>query len=1098
MKKIPFIGLFCLLLAFAVTAKAQTAGEGDELLQLLRTELKRNYDSLRTRSYPPYFMAYRVHKAKTHHVSAKFGHIYDNSFQNTVYLTIELRVGKPETDNYHYLDKQSFVVNRVALPLDDNPVLVRTILQRETERVYRESVVQYADNLVKATIYGNDSAETEVFHFQPMDMDQYYEPPVSDSHWDADDWASRLRHCTSDASLSPDVTDAFAEILYQVNRDYLVNSENSFVVQNHTEARLNLHIERLADDNTLEHLDYPFSAPLPEQLPDAGTLLDNFHVLDILTNEVCNAPSQTNMECPLWLTDQAAATLIHNLVGHALENPANGLFAGQLQQKVLPEAFSVISDPTKKSLGNHYLNGGYIFDDEGVKSQRVTMVNHGTLERFFSTRTQCQDAYSPNGHARGASGLPSARQSNLVVETDNPLSREQLEQQLQEELHRQKAPFGIRIVKADIVCDTAHDIVTLYPTLCYRHFSDGTKQMIRDIRISASPQQWLDNLMASGDFPNGAAITCHSQGDELPTHCVTPDLLFRRIPVRHAPKPKSDRMIAHLSATQTENDGDPFALFHQVAQDMRDIDEVLLKVGQLNAPYYQSYLMTDVQVFTVEASGGSVFHANQKDVRKLVPKVLVGNDLFNNDNLYGEAKSIPSAYGMSTDDNYESFARDFRLATESEYRKAIRDFALKESLTQPRDRNSVRERSDILPSQIYGMGGQTVGSPTMSNLEHFACEASAELAKKSFLENSGINIYVMSGYHYFWGSDKVKYSEPVEFIGVQLFGSVRLPDGQIFTDAKTVFLPSMSFIFNLQGVQSEMNKLLAHLETMRTSGISMAETYNGPVLVEGDAVGQILAKAMLEERPNLLAYRESTIEKYGYSRTTAPHFEDLLDKIITSKNISVTANKNADEFGTATFCRHCQNDAEGAEAQETEIIRNGELVALMGNRTVTKSTTYSNGFQRIAINQEAGFGTRGTSRLDFSYKNTVSHSKLKSHLLKEAKKQGLPYAYIIRSLYDNTLQNVMTYSEGNEVPILQLCRVDVRTGKETPVADASLAFCNFSVLNQIIVASKENAAYPVMVSVRGATGTRDFPFAGVPTCIVSPDGLLLKQIPIVQ
>ena len=123
-----------LLLVGASAVFAQTKPEEDEFLQLLRTELKRNYDSLQKTTYRPYFMAYRVHQTETHHVAANFGHIYDNSSSKTVFLTIELRVGKPETDNYHYLDQQSYSVKQVALPLDENPALVRKILQRETER----------------------------------------------------------------------------------------------------------------------------------------------------------------------------------------------------------------------------------------------------------------------------------------------------------------------------------------------------------------------------------------------------------------------------------------------------------------------------------------------------------------------------------------------------------------------------------------------------------------------------------------------------------------------------------------------------------------------------------------------------------------------------------------------------------------------------------------------------------------------------------------------------------------------------------------------------------------------------------------------------
>ena len=71
-------------------------------------------------------------------------------------------------------------------------------------------------------------------------------------------------------------------------------------------------------------------------------------------------------------------------------------------------------------------------------------------------------------------------------------------------------------------------------------------------------------------------------------------------------------------------------------------------------------------------------------------------------------------------------------------------------------------------------------------------------------------------------------------------------------------------------------------------------------------------------------------------------FSKMLDQIIISSKISVTANKSGDAFDRATFVRHEKTDAEGVEIQETEVIRNGELITLLGNRNVTKATPYSN------------------------------------------------------------------------------------------------------------------------------------------------------------
>ena len=164
----------------------------------------------------------------------------------------------------------------------------------------------------------------------------------------------------------------------------------------------------------------------------------------------------------------------------------------------------------------------------------------------------------------------------------------------------------------------------------------------------------------------------------------------------------------------------------------------------------------------------------------------------------------------------------------------------------------------------------------------------------------------------------------------------------------------------------------------------------------------------------------------------------------------------------------------------------------MGNRTVTKSTPYSNGFQQLAIHNEGCIATRGASRLDVECKASVPHQKLKQMLMSEAKKQGCRYAYIIRQLDNGSLQNVL----GNNsqcTEILQLYRVDVQNGKEIPVTGGLMVDGNFGMLQDLVAASNTSTAYPVMVRVNGTTASRDFPFAGVPTCIIAPDGMLLKR-----
>ena len=139
--------LCCVLLwAGGSAVFAQKTPEKDDFLQLLRTELQSQYDSLQHTPQPPYFMAYRVNETTEHSITANFGKIYDNSTAKSVILTIEMRVGTPETDNYHYFTYQNTAVRQIPLPLDGNPVIVRKILRNETRKAYQEAVKQYVEN----------------------------------------------------------------------------------------------------------------------------------------------------------------------------------------------------------------------------------------------------------------------------------------------------------------------------------------------------------------------------------------------------------------------------------------------------------------------------------------------------------------------------------------------------------------------------------------------------------------------------------------------------------------------------------------------------------------------------------------------------------------------------------------------------------------------------------------------------------------------------------------------------------------------------------------------------------------------------------------
>ena len=1087
-----FLGLCILLIVDCMVVGAQNSHENDEMLHLLQQSLNHNFDSLKQTDYPVYFMSYRVSESTEFHANANFGCIYENNSSKSVILSIEIRVGSPETDNLHYLSSQNNRhVRKIELPLDCNPNLINKILTQETYLAYKDAVVKLIENQIHTKIYTQDN--DEYFSYLNCDADHYYESPIQDSQWDKDVWAQTLRRCTENVALSPIITEESADFIFRINRKYLVNSENRSVVENHTYTILTLRIEGQTSKKELEHVENQYFALFPEQLPDADVLQQEMRNMETRLHNILHAsdyyssdePTQFEAtSVPVFLSEKAASILAHHLFGHSAENTYNSLVTG----KVVPEAFSVFCDPTITKYDGYFLSGSYHFDDEGVKSQRITLIDKGELKQLPTTRTQRFGSYYLNGHARGNRQMPAPRSSNVMVTTSKPQDNNQLKEILLEEARRQKKEFGLYVEDAEIRCDTSNEIITIYPTTCYKFFTNLLPdEEVRGIVISGSTKQWFDNLIAGGNSSGSVSITCHNLKDEIVTHSCSPALLFRQADIYPYPKETSKRIVYQIVAPLSNVKENISELFLQTAQEEWTTDIGEMTVEDINAPYYQEYLMTDARIFTVEASEGNLYYSNEKQIRKLTPKVLLGSNLSNNENIYDGSKAIPESYKMSIDNHKGAFVRDFRKATESEYLKAIKQWEVKKATTRQANRQHYMSRSYMDITQSFDE--QYFNFPILNDLENIARETSATLDKDGFLCRSGVNIYVLMGNVLYWNSEKTDYIRPISVIGMQIYGVVKKSDGKDCWNSKTIFLPCTDSLFSTQAIQNEIDKFVFHLQNVKRAGEEANEYYVGPVLIEGDAVGQLLSSMLLEQSPNLLAFSNPLLDQQSNKQS----FEGQLDNIITSKKISITANKSGDRFDKSSFVRHEKTDAEGVEREKTEIIRNGELIALMGNRNITKSTPYSNGFQQLAVHDEGCFGTRGTSRLDFEHNATISHKKLKQMLFKEAKSQGCQYAYIIRQVYDANMCNIMDRESSYIVPLLQCYRVDVRTGKEVPVIGANMPNPNFNLLQNILYVSDKQEAFPVMMQVSGATGTRDFPFAGVTTCIVAPDGLLLKS-----
>ncbi|WP_456431546.1 TldD/PmbA family protein [Thermosulfuriphilus sp.] len=124
---------------------------------------------------------------------------------------------------------------------------------------------------------------------------------------------------------------------------------------------------------------------------------------------------------PVVISAQAGGTMIHEAVGHGLEadlaEEGFSVYAGKVGQQVASPLVTVVDDATLV-----YQRGSYQFDDEGVISQKVVLIENGILKDFLYDRVSALKAgRASNGHGRRESYRfrPIPRMGNTYIAPGN-------------------------------------------------------------------------------------------------------------------------------------------------------------------------------------------------------------------------------------------------------------------------------------------------------------------------------------------------------------------------------------------------------------------------------------------------------------------------------------------------------------------------------------------------------------------------------------------------------------------------------------------------------------------------------------------------------
>jgi hypothetical protein len=129
-----------------------------------------------------------------------------------------------------------------------------------------------------------------------------------------------------------------------------------------------------------------------------------------------------------------------------------------------------------------------------------------------------------------------ARQSNLIVNSDDIVTDKKLKALLLREVRRQKKPYGLLF--DDIqggYTQTTRDhpnAFSVLPILVYRVYPDGREELVRGVDLVGTPLSALEGVLAAGNPTGVFNGFCGAESGQIPVSAVSPSLLFSNIEVQ--------------------------------------------------------------------------------------------------------------------------------------------------------------------------------------------------------------------------------------------------------------------------------------------------------------------------------------------------------------------------------------------------------------------------------------------------------------------------------------------------------------------------------------------------------------------------------------
>ncbi len=514
------------------------------VLDAMKAELDRSITTLGKAEPADYFLSYTVSDREVVTVSGSNGALLTTDDARGRWLEVQSRVGSYELDSTHRIGDRApnWTSPGTTASLDDDLAVLRREIWSETDRQYRASAqalikVQTSQQVQVQTTEGN---APDFSHETP----HTFIGPRAEIRVDRKPWEEKLRKYTAAFSGSPDVLNSIATFTASAANQYQINSEGTELAFGQIHYRLELFVQSKAPDGMDIERFANFDWIDPKEAPDDKTVFQHINVMIAEVEALDRAPLVDPYAGPALLTGRATAVFFHEVLGHRLEgfrqkDIAEGqTFTKKIGEQILPPFISVKDDPTEQRLNGQMLLGYYPYDDEGIPSQDVHLVDDGVLKTFLMGRSPLVDVPHSNGHGRRQLGYqPIARMGNTIVTSTKSVTNAELRRQFIELIKTQNKPYGLLI--DDIAGGFTFtgrgqpQAFQVLPLVVYKVYPDGKPdQLVRGVDIVGTPLASLTKIVATGDKQEIFNGYCGAESGSVPVAAAAPEILISELEVQ--------------------------------------------------------------------------------------------------------------------------------------------------------------------------------------------------------------------------------------------------------------------------------------------------------------------------------------------------------------------------------------------------------------------------------------------------------------------------------------------------------------------------------------------------------------------------------------